>query len=140
MTYTIENDPNLKPWVNTVLNSPPLCLPIEWCTTLILASFGYKEQVHPDNPWRYIFTRIQFGGKDLFWNSIFSISYGFPFCLAIMFRWRATGDPSYWQFVIGWKPNGRFALTCRFEDDASSAAGMNAPNPGQVQGWEGGVK
>ena len=140
MIFTEEQDPRLPGWLNTLLNHPPFCLPVEWCWTLVMFSFGFKEKAFPDNPWRYILCRAQLGGKDLFWNSMFSVSVGIPFRISIQIRWAVLLSPSYLQVVLGWKPNGRFALTVRVLDDASAAAGTLAANPGEAQGWVGGVK
>ena len=140
MTFTRETDPRLPGWLNTLLNLPPFCLPIEICYPLFMLSCGFKERPFPDNPWRWVLARIQVGGRDLFWNSALSISVSVPFCIALQIRWSASASPSFLQIVVGWKPNGRFALTCRVQDDASAAAGTLAANPGEAQGWVGGVK
>jgi hypothetical protein len=134
MIWNTETDPRLPAWLNAILNAPPFLLPADICRPVVIASIGCLDQG------RFVLGRVQLGGQDMFWNAALSVCVGLPFLLALQIRWRASGDPSYLQLVIGWKPNGRFGLTCRFEDDASAAVGTLAPNPGLAQGWEGGAK
>ena len=137
MTRNLETDPKYPTWYNNLMNSWFFCLPGELCWTLFMLSFGFKEKAYPDNPWRYIALRAQVGGRDLFWNSILSVSVGFPFCVAVQVRWSVT---TCLQIIIGWKPNGRFTLVRRVQTDAQAATGVSAPNPGEATGWVGGVK
>ena len=43
------------------------------------------------------------------------------------------------QMGFGWKTNGRFAFTFRYQTDEKAAAGVHGPNYGQATGWNRGT-
>jgi len=43
------------------------------------------------------------------------------------------------QIGFGWKINGRFAFTFRWQSDKNAAKGVHGPNFGQAKGWDRGT-
>jgi len=88
---------------------------------------------------------IAFGGshtRSLYYNAALFFRFNFPFGFFLGIRW-AGKDPSkreFFQTGIGYKLNGTFALTVRFQSDDSAGRGTNGPNSGQARGWEAGEK
>jgi hypothetical protein len=130
----IEQDPRISQAANDILNEWPFLLPDTDIRPVFIWASGFKR----DGKWKFWYWNRE--SRDLFRNAIISIRFAWPFLFAIQIRWRETGDPSFLQVVIGWKFNGRFALTARAQDDESAARGTLAPNPGFAQGWNEGPK
>lgn len=78
--------------------------------------------------------------ESLYYNGIIFFRVMLPFFVGLQVRWGKDVKPSFFQTHIGWKLNGRLAIALRFQSDASAAAGMDFPNPGQAQGWSDGGK
>ena len=76
-------------------------------------------------------------GKDsLYYNAVFFVRLCFAPGMFIGVRWsNSSVKKSLWQFGIGWKINGRFAMTFRIQSDESSAKGTTGPNYGQATGF-----
>ncbi len=86
---------------------------------------------------------IGHGDQDssLYWNAPFFFRIMLPFYIGFMVRWSGCTDcRAFLQTGIGWKLNGRLALTLRIQSDTSGESGMDFPNPGQAKGWEYGGK
>jgi len=84
-----------------------------------------------------LFPRLT-GNDSLFYNSVFFVRIGFPLCFFLSLRWSSsTTQKSLFQTGIGWKLNGRFAITFRVQSDTTSAAGSaGRPNVGQATGFD----
>jgi len=139
MIWNKETDPRLPSWLNTVLNTPPFLLPQEFVIPVICIALGFKRNGKwvlgkigrgPNNP-AYI--------GQMFWNGIFEVRFMLPFYVNFMIRWSATANPSYFQFQLGWKRSGRFAIAFRFLTDASARAGVLSPNTDQAGGFNEGT-
>ena len=115
-------------WYDGILNIFPFCLDDTWIKAFGIA-WGFTEQ----GKWCFI-PRITDNSYQ-YANAIFFIRLGFPPSIFIQIRWAEHRTA---QFGIGWKNSGRFAIHCRFQTDASAAAGYHAgmPNTDQAQGWE----
>ena len=135
MNWATETDPRLPNWLNTILNWPPFLLPMECIFPVLMFTSGYISA--ETGKWVWIdFTQQK---PQMFRNGVFCFRFMLPFCVCLQIRWSADASPSYFQFILGWKLNGRFSIACRFEDDASAAAGVLSPNTDQSSGWlEGG--
>lgn len=68
----------------------------------------------------------------LFYNGYVFVRLTFPF--GVWLHIKPVSDARF-QCGIGWKLNGRFGLTLRWQADTSAAAGTHGPNVGQAQGW-----
>ena len=76
------------------------------------------------------------GNESLFYNAVFFVRLGLPFLFCASIRWSGSSTSrAMFQFAIGWKLNGRLALSIRIQSDASSAAGSSGPNYGQATGF-----
>lgn len=133
--YSYETDPRLPDWLNNLLNTFPFILNMNWIVPVIMFTSGYISA--ETGNWVWVdFTQQK---PQMFRNGIFCFRFMLPFCICLQFRWSADANPSYFQFILGWKLNGRFSIACRFEDDASAAAGVLNVNTDQSSGWmEGG--
>ncbi len=137
LTWNTETDPRLLPWVNTLLNTPPFLLPMEWVVPVLCITCGFLAARNG----RLILARVDRGeNPQMYSNGAFMLRFMLPFWVGLQVRWSgSTTQPAYLQIGAGWKINGRFALTCRVNDDAGAAAGVLAPNSDQAIGWgEGG--
>lgn len=69
----------------------------------------------------------------LYYNGVVFLRISAPFDFRLQVRVWPT-----WLFQcgLGWKGNGRFAPTLRFQTDASAAVGMDGPNYGQASGFQ----
>lgn len=77
-----------------------------------------QYQSHVFNAWRFTRT-VYVDGKARGWT----------------WSWRKPGVDYKHTIILGWKINGRFALTFRFwHTDKESAAGTTGPNYGQATG------
>ncbi len=139
MIWNKETDPRLPNWLNAVLNTPPFLLPQEFVIPVICIALGFKRGG------KWVLGKIGRGPNDpayigqMFWNGIFEIRFMLPFYVNFMIRWSATSNPSYFQFQLGWKRNGRFAIAFRFLTDASARAGVLSPNLDQAGGFNEGT-
>ena len=89
--------------------------------------FGGKWQWKP----------IKVSNQSLFYNGVFFIRFNWPLGLFGSFRWSAATDrKALFQFGIGFKLNGRFALLLRVQSDKTSAAGVTGKNMGQRTGFD----
>lgn len=137
LTWAKETDPRLPDWLNAVLNAPPFLLPMQFIVPVLCLTCGYVRAVQGG----WMMAALDRGpNPQMFWNGAVCVRFMLPFCICLQLRWRASGSPSYWQFLLGWKINGRFTVAFRFEDDASAAAGVLAPNTDQSSGWNEGGK
>jgi len=135
MKWATEIDPRIPGWLNTILNWPPFLLPMNIILPLLMFTSGYISA----ETGKWVWFDLTQQNPQMFRNGIFCIRFMFPFCFCLQIRWSATASPSYFQMILGWKLNGRFALTARFEDDGSAARGELTPNTDQSSGWlEGG--
>lgn len=79
--------------------------------------------------------------RSLFWNGVIFLRITFPLGLFWSIRW--TSKPvkrQYLQTGFGYKVNGQFSLTFRFQNDGSAADGTYGKNVGQSSGWQCGSK
>ena len=115
-------------WYDGILNSWPMCLDSDNVHTIAIA-WLFTEQGKWNFMPRLCYERWQYV------NAIFSVRFGFPFAFFMQIRWTSNRLA---QFGIGWKDSGRFAIHCRFQTDASAAAGYHAgmPNTDQAHGFE----
>jgi hypothetical protein len=148
MSIITEQDPRLPSWLNTVLNTPPFAIDAAWIIPVLCICLGFKR----NGSW--VLGKIGRGpgqevllspppgydnGGQMFWNGIFEVRFMLPFYVNLMIRWSDKSSPSYFQFQLGWKQNGRFALAFRFLDDASAAAGSLSPNTNLAGGFNEGT-
>ncbi len=73
------------------------------------------------------------GDQSLYYNAQFFLRASLPF--GIFFGMRLSRDYLF-QCGLGWKLNGRLAILCRVQTDASAAKGVTGPNYGQSGGWD----
>jgi len=134
--WSVEEDPRLPQWLNTVLNWPPFLLAQEWIFPVFMFTSGYISSETGQWVW-WDFTNQT---PQLFRNGVFCFRIMLPFYVGIQFRWSgSTTTTSYVQFLVGWKLSGRFTISLRALSDASAAAGTLFPNTDQSAGWiEGG--
>lgn len=124
MSLTIEG--RADDWGNKF----PLLLDTDWIKSIGIA-WVFKE----NGKWCVI-PRIT-GNTSLFYNAIFFVRIGLPFLLCASFRWSgSTTSRAVFQCCVGYKLNGRAALSIRIQSDASSAAGDQGPNYGQAQSFD----
>lgn len=88
---------------------------------------------------------IEWGRSDkdysLYHNGLFFLRLTWPLGFFWGLRW--TGKPvkrQYLQTGIGYKLNGQWAFTFRFQNDKSAAEGTWGPNVGQSSRWQCGSK
>lgn len=120
---TIETDPRLPAWLNRALNAWPLCLDEESVRTVYAVASDVQGVYRP-------------GDESLFMNGVWFVRLTLPF--GIWLHLKPTINLRF-QCGIGWKGNGRFALTFRFQSDEEAARGVLGPNHGQARGWERGT-
>lgn len=115
-------------WYDGILNSWPMCLDDSVIHTTAIA-WGFTE----NGKWNFFPRTVKEDWQYV--NAIFSVRFGSPFAFFMQIRWSSTRLA---QFGIGWKQSGRFAIHCRFQTDASAAAGYHAgmPNTDQAHGFE----
>ena len=120
----IEGDPA------SLLNRWPLLIDSDWVKSIGVA-WIFKE----DGKWCFM-PRVT-GNVSLFYNAVFFVRIGLPFLLCASIRWSgSTTSRAMLQCAIGWKLNGRLALTIRIQSDATSAAGDSGPNYEQATGFD----
>lgn len=123
MAKTLEFDKRLPGWLNALLNKAPFCLDTESIKSVAFAV---------DNEGPYFP-----GTKSLFYNGYFMIRLVWPFGVFVHIKVSADRRT---QFGIGWKLNGRFAITLRpWQTDANAAKGVQGPNYGQASAWNRGT-
>jgi hypothetical protein len=162
MTRSIQNWGN---WYDGVLNSWPFCLNRESIGTFGIA-WLFKEngrwvflpRITGDHQYYNAQLFIRYATPSLFvtivtlylmywwvfvpvglaWYwSVLVKALAMPFAFSGFFVGVRLTATRLWQFSgIGWKNNGRIALLFRFQTDASAAAGVHSPNPGQATGWD----
>lgn len=105
-------------WRDRLLNSWPFLLDTDYIGTIAFA----LDEEGPYSPEDY----------SLFYNGFVFLRLTFPFGVWLHVKVRPT-----WRFQCGagWKLNGRFGLTFRFQTDESAARGVAGPNVGQASGW-----
>jgi hypothetical protein len=107
-----------------------LTIPQEWIKSIGIA-WGFQEQ----GKWNFV-PRIT-GNDGLYFNALFFLRLSLPFDIRLGIRWSdSMTKRALFQCGIGFKLNGRFAITFRFQSDVSAAAGTNSPNYGHAQGFE----
>jgi hypothetical protein len=121
---TIEYDKRVPKWVNTLLNSWPLCLDEDSVKTIYCRCM--------DNQGLYIP-----GEESLYMNGLWFIRLCSPFGIFIGLKLNPLG--SIWQFGLGWKGNGRCTITLRSQTWQESADGVLGPNVGHAKGWDRGT-
>jgi hypothetical protein len=120
---TIEKDPRLPGWLNTVLNCWPFCIHEEATATIFTIAYDAEGLYRPEN-------------ASLFYNGYFFIRIMFPFGIWVHIKPRAN---TRIQFGLGWKANGRMAITFRVQTDKEAATGVLGPNYGQATAWDRGA-
>lgn len=123
MSRTLETDPRLPGWVNWLLNSWPLCLDADSCRTVFAWAWDRQGRYRP-------------GEESFFYNGYVMVRLCRPFCVAVHVK---PLEDLRVQAILGWKLNGRFAITLRRQSDAQAAAGVLGPNLGQAKGWDRGT-
>ena len=111
-------------WLDRLLNAWPLCLYADSIRSVAVA-WDAEGVCFPD-------------ARSLFNNGYVSLRITWP--LGAWLHLKPVRDARF-QCGAGWKLNGRFGLTMRWQADAKAAAGAheNAPNLGQAQGWQRGT-
>jgi hypothetical protein len=115
---TIEQDKRLPAWLNWLLNHWPLCLDMDGIRTVAVA--WDADGVYMP------------GARSLFYNGFVMVRLVFPF--GVWLHVKPARDHRL-QMGLGWKLNGRFGVTLRWQTDASAAAGVSGPNYGQASAW-----
>ena len=107
-------------WFDRLLNSWPLCLDADSIRTVAIA-WDEEGICLPDR-------------RSLFNNGYVSLRLTWPFGAWLHVK---PVRNARFQAGAGWKLNGRFGLTFRWQTDAKAAAGAhdNAPNHGQASAW-----
>ena len=124
MSLTIEGNPN------SITNKFPLLL-----DTDSIHSIGVAWLFKENGSWCFL-PRVT-NNTSLFHNAILFFRIGFPFLLCFSLRWNGSSTAkAIFQFALGWKLNGRFAITLRVQSDVASAAGDTGPNYGQATGFD----
>lgn len=117
---------NWPVWVNNFLNW--LCVDTDDIKS-VAVSWGANEN-NPDSPdWKAVRSE---GDRSLFYNGIVFVRLVWPVGFWLHIKW--SRDHRF-QTGWGWKLNGRFGLTFRFQSTESAARGTNGPNYGQAEGW-----
>ena len=111
-------------WLDRLLNAWPLCLDADSIRTVAVA-WDAEGVYCPED-------------YSLFYNGFVMVRVTFPF--GIWLHLKPVRNARF-QCGAGWKLNGRFGLTLRWQTDAKAAHGAhdNAPNAGQAIGWERGT-
>lgn len=77
----------------------------------------------------------------LYYNGLVFVRLMLPFFVGVMIRWSgSTTRKAFIQAHVGWKLNGRLALSLRVQSDLDGAAGHSGANYGQAVGWQDGPK
>lgn len=107
-------------WIDRLLNAWPFCLDADSISTAAIA--WDEEGIYRP------------GSVSLFYNGYVFLRLTFP--LGFWLHLKPIPDARF-QCGAGWKLNGRFGLTLRWQTDAKAAAGAheNAPNLGQASAW-----
>ena len=106
-------------WVNALLNSWPLLVDTDSIRTILCLSWDEQGIYSP-------------GSQSLFYNGAVMMRLTLPF--GVWLHLKPLRNLRF-QCGLGWKLNGRIALTVRFQTDASAAAGVSGRNFGQAAGW-----
>ncbi len=85
--------------------------------------------------WRGWYYKTYTEEERLFRNGVFFFRLAAPFLIAFSLRWSEKKDAKHLDFVFGYRPNGVFGVSFRFQTDASSEAGYDIPNLNQAKGW-----
>lgn len=117
---TIENNHG-GGWWDRFLNAWPMCLHRDSIATVFTIARDIEGWYRPED-------------YSLYYNGYFFIRVTFPF--GIFVHVKPVADHRF-QCGLGWKLNGRFTITLRWQSDKSAAAGAhpNAPNLGQASAW-----
>lgn len=100
-----------------------------------IKSIGFAWIFKENGKW--VFTPRITGEDSMYFNAVFFIRFLLPFGIFWGIRWsESSSKKALWQAGIGFKLNGRFAITFRVQSDDSAEAGYNSPNPGQAKGFE----
>jgi hypothetical protein len=142
MTYASDPDPGLLERLRRRLapHVDRLNIRPEWVIPLVCVAIGFRAVRR--GGWG---AKIIIGASDsdiaLYHNAIVFARLMLPFWLGLGMRWRGRGHgKEFWQFGLGWKPNGQFGVNWRIQSDASAARGTTGPNHGQAVGWWEGPK
>lgn len=125
--HTLEFN-STRVWVNKLLNMRPFCIDTTWVDTLFAFAWDAEGPYLP--LWDY--DQKWFHPHSLFHNGYFFVRLTFPFGIWLHVK---PWEDIRFQCGGGWALNGRFKLTCRFQSDASAAAGVSGINFGQAPGW-----
>lgn len=119
---TLEHNSSFV-FLNALLNSWPLCIDTDSVRTLLSLAWDEQGIYAP-------------GDQSLFFNGYCFLRITLPFGIWLHLKplWKLR-----FQCGLGWKLNGRAALTFRFQTDISAAAGVSGRNFGQAAGWKRGT-
>jgi hypothetical protein len=121
---TLEQDPRLPAWLNATLNRWPFCLDADSCRTLWTRCSDNEGLYAP-------------GEQSLYMNGVWFVRLMRPF--GVFVGVRPIVDGNVYQAGLGWKGNGRLALTLRRQSFEQSARGVLGPNAGHARGWDRGT-
>ena len=112
-------------WLDRLLNAWPFCVHRDAVATVFAFAWDEQGRYRPES-------------MSLFYNGYIFFRLTFP--LGVWLHVKPVPDARF-QCGMGWKLNGRFGLTLRWQTDAKAAQGAheNAPNLGQATGWERGT-
>jgi hypothetical protein len=121
---TFSTNPN---WYTKLTNSFPLMLDDKY-----ILSNGIAWLFKENNKWVFI-PRLT-GNAHQYFNAVLFIRLALPPSIFLQIRFTSN---RLFQFGIGWKLSGRFAVHFRFQTDASAAAGYHVglPNTDQASGF-----
>ena len=107
-------------WLDRLLNAWPWCLDADSIRTAAIA-WDAEGVYFP-------------ASRSLFYNGYVFFRLTFPFGAWLHIK---PVRSARFQCGAGWKVNGRFGLTLRWQTDAKAAQGAheNAPNLGQASAW-----
>lgn len=120
---SLEQDPRLPTWLNALFNRWPLCIDPATVSTLFTLAWDAQGLYVPEE-------------RSLFYNGYVFFRVTFPFGLWLHLKWKKE---SRFQCGLGWKLNGRLAVTFRYQSDAAAARGVLGPNYGQAGAWDRGT-
>jgi hypothetical protein len=107
-------------WVNELLNAFPFCIDADSMKPIFCRAWDEEGIYAPSD-------------SSLFYNGYWFLRLTLPF--GVWLHVKPLRNLRF-QCGIGYKLNGRVALTFRFQSDESAAAGVSGRNFGQAHGWE----
>lgn len=121
-----------------------LTIPVKWIKPLVSLTWGCSA--YGDKP-DFTSAHVSLGKErttSLYYNGIFFIRLMLPFYIGAMIRWSGSETKkAFIQTHIGWKLNGKFAITFRIQSDESGFLSNQGPafnNHNQARGWACGGK